>query len=90
LPIGRNNRPGIPEIEAKRYDERLKAANYLSAGHFCSDAGQDRAQDIFKQSDAEAISTSSMSSDQERSSSLGNYVRREQPRVEKAGRTPFA
>jgi len=53
---------GIPEIEAKRYEDRLRAGNYLVAVHAHNDTEEDRAREIFKNADAEDITSSSMSS----------------------------
>ena len=53
---------GIPEIEAKRYEGKLKAGNYLISVHTRDDAEEDRAKEIFKTARAEDITTSSMSS----------------------------
>ena len=51
---------GIPEIEAKRYEGKLKSGNYLIAVH--ADGEEvDRAKEIFKNAGAEDICTSSMS-----------------------------
>ncbi len=52
---------GIPEIEAKRYEDKLKTGNYLIAVHARDGGEKDRAKEIFKASGAEDISTSSMS-----------------------------
>jgi hypothetical protein len=52
---------GIPEIEAKRYEDKLKTGNYLIAVHAHDGDQEDRAEAIFKQAGAEDISTSSMS-----------------------------
>jgi hypothetical protein len=52
---------GIPEIEAKRYEEKLKAGNYLISVHAHDGDREDRAKEIFKAADAEDITTSSMS-----------------------------
>jgi len=52
---------GIPEIEAKRYEDKLKAGNYLIAVHTHDGDEKDRAKKIFEQAGAEDISTSSMS-----------------------------
>ena len=52
---------GIPEIEAKRYEGKLKAGNYLIAVHTHDGDEKDRAKEIFKSAGAEDISTSSMS-----------------------------
>src|SRR5580765_8571809 len=53
---------GIPEIEAKRYDEKLKKGNYLVAVHTDDSDDVDRAKDIFKNAGAEDISTVSEAS----------------------------
>src|SRR6186997_3066762 len=53
---------GIPEIEAKRYDEKLKKGNYLIAVHADESEDVDRAKDIFKTAGAEDISTVSEAS----------------------------
>ena len=53
---------GIPEIEAKRYEEKLKSGNYLVAVHVRNDDEEDRAEDIFEQAGAEDVTTSSTSS----------------------------
>jgi len=52
---------GIPEIEAKRYQDKLKTGNYLIAVHAHDGDEKDRAKEIFKNAGAEDISTSSMS-----------------------------
>jgi hypothetical protein len=52
---------GIPEIEAKRYEEKLKTGNYLIAVHAAGDR-KDVAKEIFKTEGAEDITTSGMSS----------------------------
>src|SRR5213075_1561605 len=52
---------GIPEIEAKRYEDKLKSGNYLIAVHAEDGDQKDRAKEIFKSAGAEDISTSSMS-----------------------------
>ena len=52
---------GIPEIEAKRYEDKLKTGNYLIAVHAHDGDEEDRAKAIFKNAGAEDISTSSMS-----------------------------
>ena len=51
---------GIPEIEAKRYQDKLKSGNYLIAVAADGDE-KDRAKEIFKNVGAEDISASSMS-----------------------------
>jgi hypothetical protein len=53
---------GIPEIEAKRYEEKLKKGNYLIAVHTEESEDVDRAKDIFKSAGAEDISTVSEAS----------------------------
>src|SRR6478672_5483363 len=53
---------GIPEIEAKRYDEKLKKGNYLIAVHTDESEDVDRAKHIFKTAGAEDISTVSEAS----------------------------
>jgi hypothetical protein len=53
---------GIPEFEAKRYEDKLKSGNYLIAVHTHDGDQKDRAKSIFKDAGAEDISTSSMSS----------------------------
>ena len=53
---------GIPEIEAKRYDEKLKKGNYLIAVHADETDDVDRAKHIFKNVGAEDISTVSEAS----------------------------
>src|SRR6186713_3403689 len=53
---------GIPEIEAKRYDEKLRKGNYLIAVHTDESADVDRAKHIFKAASAEDISTVSEAS----------------------------
>src|SRR5450432_4116479 len=52
---------GIPEIEAKRYEEKLKAGNYLISVHAHDGDRADLAKNIFKAAKAEDITTSSMS-----------------------------
>ena len=47
---------GIPEIEAKRYEDKLKKGNYLISAHGKDEAQLDRAEEIFKELDAEDIS----------------------------------
>jgi hypothetical protein len=53
---------GIPEIEAKRYEEKLKKGNYLIAVHTDESEDADRAKKIFKTAKAEDISTVSEAS----------------------------
>jgi hypothetical protein len=52
---------GIPEIEAKRYEDKLKSGNYLIAVHAGDGDAEDRAKEIFENAGAEDICTSSMS-----------------------------
>ena len=52
---------GIPEVEAKRYEGKLKSGNYLIAVHVRDGEEKDRAKEIFKSAAAEDISTTSMS-----------------------------
>ena len=52
---------GIPEIEAKRYEEKLKAGNYLISVHAEGDR-EDVAKKIFNNAGAEDITTAGMSS----------------------------
>jgi hypothetical protein len=52
---------GIPEFEAKRYEDKLKAGNYLIAVHAHDGDETDRAKEIFKSNGADDITTSSMS-----------------------------
>jgi hypothetical protein len=52
---------GIPEIEARRYVDKLKSGNYLIAVHVRDGDEKDRAKEIFKAAGAEDISTTSMS-----------------------------
>ena len=53
---------GIPEIEAKRYEEKLKKGNYLVAVHTDESEDVDRAEEIFKTAKAEDVSTVSEAS----------------------------
>ena len=52
---------GIPEIEAKRYQDKLKRGNYLIAVAVADGDEKDRAKETLKNVGAEDISTSSMS-----------------------------
>ena len=52
----------IPEIEAKRYEEKLKKGNYLVAVHTDESEDVDRAEEIFKTAKAEDVSTVSEAS----------------------------
>jgi uncharacterized membrane protein len=52
---------GIPEIEAKHYEEKLKKGNYLISVHVENDALEDRAKRVFKSAGAEDITTASES-----------------------------
>ena len=53
---------GIPEIEAKRYEQKLRAGNYLIAVAVRNDDEEDRAEGIFEDAGAEDVTSSSMSS----------------------------
>ena len=48
---------GIPEIEAKQYETKLKQGNFLISVHVENNDEESRAKDIFKKEDAEDIST---------------------------------
>jgi len=48
---------GIPEIEAKRYEEKLRKGNYLISAHTDSGEQVDRAKAVFKEAGAEDISS---------------------------------
>ena len=50
---------GIPEIEAKIYEEKLKTGNYLVSVHGHDSKEVDRAKEIYKSENAEDISTTS-------------------------------
>lgn len=50
---------GIPEIEAKIYEEKLKSGNYLVSVHAHDGKEEDRAEEIYKSENAENISTTS-------------------------------
>jgi len=52
---------GIPEIEAKRYEEKLKKGNYLISVHVDTGDQEDRAKRVFKDQKAEDITTASES-----------------------------
>jgi uncharacterized membrane protein len=53
---------GIPEIEAKRYEEKLRSGNYLIAVHTHDGDQEDRAKEIFKNAGADDVTSASMSS----------------------------
>ncbi len=53
---------GIPEIEAKRYEEKLKKGNYLIAARVLDGDQGDRVEKIFKEAGAEDVSTISEAS----------------------------
>ena len=57
---------GIPEIEAKIYEEKLKTGNYLVSVHAHDGKEVDRAKQIYKSENAEDISTTSQASIPER------------------------
>jgi len=48
---------GIPEIEAKRYEDKLKQGNYLISVHADTSEQEDRAKKIFEDNKAEDITT---------------------------------
>ena len=48
---------GIPEFEAKRYEEKLKKGNYLISVHAANGDQETRAKDVFKAAKAEDIAT---------------------------------
>jgi hypothetical protein len=50
---------GIPEFEAKRYEEKIRSGNILISVHTEDSKERDRAKDIFKEAGAEDISSSS-------------------------------
>ena len=52
---------GIPEIEAKRYENKLRSGNFLIAVDAKDGKEKDRAEEIFKAGGAEDISSSSLS-----------------------------
>lgn len=52
---------GIPEIEAKRYEQKLRNGNFLVAVDAENSDRVDRAKEIFKAAGAEDIATSSLS-----------------------------
>ncbi len=52
---------GIPEVEAKRYEEKLRTGNYLIAVH-AEDDREDVAKEIFENAGAHDITSSAMSS----------------------------
>ncbi len=47
---------GIPEIEARLYDSKLKDGNYLISVHVSENDDLDNAKQVFKNSDAENVS----------------------------------
>ena len=53
---------GIPEMEAKRYEGKVKGGNLLISVHTDSGERQSRAEEIFKQAQAEDICSSSEAS----------------------------
>ena len=48
---------GIPEIEARRYEGKLRSGNYLISAHVETSEAEDRAEEIFKRHDAQDISS---------------------------------
>ncbi|MBA3272452.1 MAG: hypothetical protein H0T11_01075 [Chthoniobacterales bacterium] len=57
---------GIPEIEAKRYEEKLKSGNYLISVHAHDGDEEKRAKEIFRAANAEDITSSAMASTPDR------------------------
>jgi len=57
---------GIPEIEAKIYEEKLKTGNYLVSVHAHDGKEVDRAKQIYKSENAEDICTTSQASTPEK------------------------
>lgn len=53
---------GIPEFEAKRYDAKIREGNILISVHTDDSKQRDTAKDVFKQYDADDISTGSEAS----------------------------
>ena len=53
---------GIPEIEAKLYEEKLKTGNYLISVHAHDDKEEDRAKEIYESEGGEDIATTSQTS----------------------------
>jgi uncharacterized membrane protein len=49
---------GIPEFEAKRYEEKIRSGNILISVHTEDSDERSRAKDIFKDSGADDISSS--------------------------------
>jgi len=52
---------GIPELEAKRYENRIAEGNYLISVHAVDGDEVDRAKEILKNANAEDISVTSLS-----------------------------
>ncbi|MEI6713869.1 MAG: hypothetical protein WCO60_08965 [Verrucomicrobiota bacterium] len=48
---------GIPELEAKIYEEKLKTGNYVIAVHTHDEAARDRVKEIFKAGEAQDIAS---------------------------------
>lgn len=57
---------GIPELEAKRYEEKLKTGNYVLAVHVADGVERDRAKEIFEDADADEVFVSTDASVPER------------------------
>ena len=51
---------GIPEVEAKIYDRKLREGNFLISVHAADGDWKDRAEKIFKEEGAEDISSTGM------------------------------
>ena len=55
-----NNRLGIPEIEAKRYEHGISQGNFLISVHVTNEAEVKRAKDILAHEQASDIAVTSM------------------------------
>ncbi len=53
---------GIPEVEAKRYEEKLQKGNYLISAHYDTDKQYKSAKHVFESNEAEDITTTTESS----------------------------
>ena len=53
---------GIPEVEAKLYEQKLRSGNYLIAVHARDNEEEKRAKEIYKNAAADDITATSMSS----------------------------
>jgi hypothetical protein len=70
---------GIPEIEAKIYDEKLKTGNYLVAVHAASVGEIAQAKDIFANAGAQDICTTGEASAPKDDTDVASAPRREEP-----------